>query len=113
MNLVLALIVSILATFRVSHLVVREDGPFSMFRRLRAGLRRRGWHGPLDCLYCTSVWVALPFAYYAYRNLSGGGSMVDALPLWLAISGGACLLDRLGQSPIVMEPLNESQKDEE
>lgn len=78
-----------LATWRVTHLVAREDGPGGAIVALRA----RAGSGPLgelmDCFYCTSVWVAAPFGLTVARR-------PRELPLaWLALSGAACLLERL------------------
>lgn len=83
------LAVAVLATWRVSHLVAREDGPFDLVFRLR---RRAGagWLGRLmDCPYCVSLWVAAPAALW----LASGWA--DGVALWLAVSGGAVLLEKL------------------
>jgi hypothetical protein len=85
----LLLIAGILATWRVTHLLVAEDGPWNVI----AHLRRRagsGFFGNLmDCFYCTSMWVALPMAYWV------GASWIARLIAWLAISGGAILVERV------------------
>ena len=53
-----------LSTWRVSSLLIREDGPWSIFNRLRAwaGVYRPGEVTPLaelfSCVWCVSVWVA-------------------------------------------------------
>lgn len=46
--------VAILATWRISSLFAKEDGPFHIFVRLRSV---RGLGDLLDCLWCVSVWV--------------------------------------------------------
>ena len=51
-------VVGVLATWRVTHLLVAEDGPADVVVRLR---RRAGdgWIGEaMDCFYCLSVWTA-------------------------------------------------------
>jgi Protein of unknown function (DUF1360) len=77
-----------LATWRVTHLLAREDGPGSIVVRLRV----RAGTGPIgelmDCFYCLSVWVACPFAFAIARR---GREVVFT---WLALSGAACLLER-------------------
>lgn len=82
------LLVAVLATWRVSHLVVEEDGPWDLVARLRA----RAGRGPLgrlmDCFYCTSVWAAAPLALVVAREPLAWAAC------WLAVSGGACLLER-------------------
>jgi hypothetical protein len=85
----LLLVAGILATWRVTHLIVAEDGPWNVI----AHLRRRagsGFFGNLmDCFYCASIWVALPMAYWV------GASWIARLIAWLAISGGAILVERV------------------
>lgn len=81
-------VLAALATWRVTHLLVAEDGPADVVVRLR---RRAGssWAGDLlDCFYCLSVWVAVPFA----AGLAGR-RQVDPLSC-LAVSGAACLLEQ-------------------
>ena len=56
------LAVAMLATWRLCHLVAREDGPFDLILRLRlragCGMVAR----LLDCPYCHRLWVAAPIA---------------------------------------------------
>jgi hypothetical protein len=84
----LTFVLALLATWRVTHLVSKEDGPFDVLVkiRLRAGAGVIG--RMMDCFYCLSLWVAAPFAF-----LVGRGAVEIGLS-WLAISGGACLLER-------------------
>ena len=80
--------VGALATWRITHLLVAEDGPADAVVRLR---RRAGdgWiGGALDCFYCLSVWTAAPVAAAVARNCR------EAPLTWLALSGAACLLER-------------------
>jgi hypothetical protein len=80
--------VGALATWRLTHLLVAEDGPADVVVRLRqrAG---DGWIGEaLDCFYCLSVWTAVPVAAAVAR------SRREAPLTWLALSGAACLLER-------------------
>jgi hypothetical protein len=85
----LLLFAGLLATWRVSHLITAEDGPWNVVARLRqrAGT---GFFGDLmDCFYCTSMWVALPMAYWV------GATWAARVVAWLALSGGAILIERL------------------
>jgi hypothetical protein len=78
----------ILATWRLTHLIVEEDGPWSLVARLRR-LAGSGILGQLmDCFYCVSLWVAMPIAVTV-----ADGWLIRAV-LWLALSGGAILLER-------------------
>ena len=81
-------VLATLATWRVTHLLVAEDGPADVVVRLR---RRAGssWAGDLlDCFYCLSVWVAVPFTVGL-----AGRRRVDPVAC-LAVSGAACLLEQ-------------------
>lgn len=82
-------IASILATWRVSHLITAEDGPFNVVARLRAAAGAGFLGALMDCFYCTSMWVALPLGYWV------GHGWVERVVAWLAVSGGAILLERL------------------
>ncbi|MEP7380228.1 MAG: DUF1360 domain-containing protein [Gemmatimonadota bacterium] len=78
-----------LATWRVTHLITAEDGPFSLVARLRQAAGA-GFFGQLmDCFYCASLWVAAPLACW----VAGGWTL--RLVAWLALSGGAILVERL------------------
>jgi len=91
-----------LAVWRVSHLLAREDGPGNSIVRLRRSLGAGFWGSLLDCLYCLSLWIAVPFALLFQPTLA------EFVVLWLALSGAACLLDRLAVPPVVIEPLPEA-----
>ncbi len=84
----LGLIVSMLATWRLCHLVASEDGPFDLIVRLRRAAGAGQWGRLMDCPYCLSLWFAAPFATLMAKG------WCDGLPLWLAISGGACLIEQ-------------------
>ena len=99
------LVLALLAVWRVTHLLAREDGPGQVLARLRARLGWGFW-GPLrDCFLCLSVWVAAPFAQFVARGL------VETAVAWLALSGGACLLERLGAPPVTFTPLLPDDKE--
>lgn len=114
----LTFVVLSLATWRISSLLVAEDGPFHIFRRLRCYWRAGEFGGAtydpqrltpqeiecaiarmaepqpflgqvLSCLWCTSVWVAL------------GLTLITALAPWslwlwtpLALSAAAIAVER-------------------
>jgi len=78
-----------LAIWRITHLFSQEDGPFDIVLRFRK-LFGQGFFGSLlDCFYCLSIWVAIPFAVL----LSTG--WLEGLIIWLALSGAACLLFKI------------------
>jgi hypothetical protein len=79
------LVLATLGVWRVTHLLQAEDGPGDVCVRLRQWASNGFWGKLLDCFYCLSIWVALPFAYLA------GGDRKERLLLWLASSAGAIL----------------------
>ncbi len=95
----LRFVMAVLAVWRIAHLLAAEDGPFDLVVRLRRFLGRTFAGRLMDCLYCLSVWVAAPFAFFVTRG------PVELLVTWWALSGAACLLERLGQQPVWMQPL--------
>jgi hypothetical protein len=97
MNDWLKFVMAVLATWRVTHLVVREDGPWKVVARLRRLAGDGFFGGLMDCFYCASLWVAAPAA------LAVAPDVRHWVLAWLALSGAACLLDRLGSSPVMLE----------
>src|SRR5258706_705506 len=85
-------ILGILGVWRITHLLNAEDGPGRVFARLRTLVGSGFWGELLDCFFCLSFWVALPFAFLL------GGSWRERLLLLPALSGAAILLERW-QSP--------------
>ena len=83
------LTVGILVVWRITHLFYGEDGPWGIMVRLRRAAGDGFWASLLDCFYCLSLWVAVPFA----ALLGEGWS--ERLMLWPALSGGAIVLERL------------------
>lgn len=81
--------VGALATWRVAHLVADEDGPFDIIVRLRARAGDSPIGGLMDCIYCLTVWVAVPFTLWAVRGRR------NTVPVSIAMSGAACLLERV------------------
>lgn len=85
------LALGVLATWRVTHLLHAEDGPWQALARLRKLVAAAG--GKLfDCFYCLSVWVAVPLAYAI------GDSWRERVLLVPALSGAAILVERLTSS---------------
>lgn len=85
----LLLFAGILATWRVTHLITAEDGPWNLVARLRQAAGSGFFGDLMDCFYCSSLWVAVPVAYWV------GSSWAARGVAWLALSGGAILVERL------------------
>jgi len=82
------LTLGVLAVWRITHFFNAEDGPFSVVVRLRRLMGASIFGEILDCFYCLSVWVAIPFAFWI------GSGVKEIATLWLALSGAAIILER-------------------
>lgn len=85
----LGFVLAALGTWRVTHLIAEEDGPADLILKLRSQLGTSALGGLMDCFQCLSLWIAAPFAFAAAH------SVVAWVLAWLALSGAACLLERL------------------
>jgi hypothetical protein len=83
------LVLGVLATWRVTHLLNREDGPWDLMVRFRRFVGNGLGGQLLDCFACASVWIAAPAAWLL------GAGWKQRLFLWLALSAGAVLIERL------------------
>ena len=78
-----------LAIWRITHLFSQEDGPFDAMIKFRK-LFGQGFFGSLlDCFYCLSLWISVPFAIFISHN------WLQGIIVWLALSGAACLLFKI------------------
>jgi hypothetical protein len=103
-ELAVRFVLAVLATWRITHLLAAEDGPGAVVFRLRRKLGA-GWLGALaDCFNCLSLFVAAPAALFVSREPIVWGFA------WLGLSGGACLLERLGQAPPLVDPFAQAQE---
>ena len=92
----LQIAIMLLAVWRVTHLIQAEDGPFDLIFKIRK-LAGNNFPGQLmDCFYCLSMWVALLPGFYF------GAGWDQKIILWLALSGGAILIEKFSDK----QPLN-------
>lgn len=82
------LLIGALVAWRLTHLLYGEDGPWNLLARLRYFAGQGFWGNLMDCFYCLSLWIALPFGILL------GESWRERLLLWLALSAAAILLER-------------------
>jgi hypothetical protein len=82
------LVLGILGVWRLAHLLNVEDGPWQAFVYLRKLAGSGLWGDLLDCFYCLSLSVALPFAALI------GEDWRERVLLWPALSAGAIFIDR-------------------
>jgi len=103
----LRFVMAALAVWRVTHLIAREDGPWDVIARARRWAAESFLGKLMDCFLCLSVWVA------AAATLILGPPPRDWVLVWLALSGAACLLDRIGRDPVLIQPIKEEQGGDE
>jgi hypothetical protein len=95
-------VLAALATWRLTHLLVSEDGPGNVVARLRSLLPGSMIRALASCFGCLSLWVAVPFAFFVSARF------LDIVVAWLALSGAAFLLERMSPEPLVVERVTES-----
>ena len=101
------LVLGILAVWRITHLLNQEAGPAEMLTRLRRCLGPGFFGQLLDCFYCLSLWIALPFAALM------GHTWLERLLLWPALSGAAILLEKMSaktQPPVAGYYVEEAEE---
>lgn len=81
-------ILSVLAVWRLTHLFNKEDGPFDIIFLIRKKAGAGFFGSLLDCFYCLSIWIALPFGIWL------GVTWWEKILTWLALSGAAALLEQ-------------------
>jgi hypothetical protein len=99
-----AFVAAVLATWRVTHLLAREDGPADVIVRFRARLGDGLAGALMDCFNCLSLWTAAAIAICVSRG------RVDWALNWLALSGGASLIEALRKTPVIFEPVPDSRE---
>ena len=92
------LALGILGVWRIAHLFSAEDGPWDIFAHLRRTVGNGFWGKLLDCFYCLSLWIAAPFAWWI------GETPKEMSLLWLALSAGAIVLERVTSPPATPPP---------
>lgn len=88
-----AVVLGTLAVWRITHLLQAEDGPWDLSVRLRRAAGAGFWGQLLDCFYCLSLWMSAPTAALLAPGWGQG------ILMWLGLSGGAILLERLTTRP--------------
>ena len=103
------LILGSLAVWRISYLLASESGPWNLLVRMRLGLTRGFGSEITTCLYCLSLWIAAPFAFFL------GESWKQRLLLWPALSAGAIIVERWAnrETPLPQYYEERAQQDQE
>jgi hypothetical protein len=88
------LIIGILGMWRLTHLLHNEEGPWGVLRRLRESMMKGTFRNAVSCFHCLGMWMALPAAIWI------GEDWPERIALWLALAGGASLLERATQNTV-------------
>lgn len=83
----------IMASYRLAYLVTREEGPLEIASRIRGRLDpdQKTWLGRgLNCALCVSFWTSLLMVILWLLP----GIVSTVLIIWLAVAGGALLINR-------------------
>jgi hypothetical protein len=91
-------ILATLAVWRLTHLLAAEDGPWNLIAKLRRLAGSSVLGKLMDCFYCLSIWVGIPFCFYPAAGLQ------SRIITWLALSGAASLLHKLTTQSESLEP---------
>jgi hypothetical protein len=83
------LLIAALCTWRLTHLLQAEDGPWDISVHIRRAAGDGFFGHLLDCFYCLSLWIALPIAWAIHE------SALHLALLWPALSGAAILMERI------------------
>jgi hypothetical protein len=89
--------VSALAVYRVAYVIAREDGPWDVFRRLRASAKNSSAGRLVTCLNCLSIWLSLPLSMFV------ADTWIERAIAWWGLSGAVVLMDRATRDPFEIE----------
>lgn len=106
MDTLLLLVLCTLAAFRLSEMVVIDDGPFDVFIELRGWANqpplddhplRRTLAGVLSCVHCSGVWFSILAGVYYYFFQSA--NVWNSILFFLAVAGAQSVLaNKLGRN---------------
>jgi hypothetical protein len=92
-NFALCFSLCALASWRIAHLLARENGPLHLIARVRASLDCCVFGRLMNNFYCWSFLLSLPPAIWMSSSRTG------FLAEWLALSAIVCLLETATQRP--------------
>jgi len=82
-------LVLVIVTWRVTHLISTEDGPFELIIKFRKLVGNTFLGQLMDCFYCLSIWIGLGIACL------GGNSLIDIIIMTPYYSGLSILLEKV------------------
>ncbi len=87
------LILSSLAVYRLSYMIAKEEGPISIFARIRGKIDpdQSTWVGRgINCPLCVSFWLSLLSTVFILQNRD----FYTTIFLWLSLAGFSAFLER-------------------
>lgn len=93
-----AFVLTSLASWRLSSMLIYEEGPYSLFLRMRRLLARSGMTKLATCHHCASVWVSALLVLLVYSI-----SILDLLLIPATAGAASCLERALGGSIVEEE----------
>lgn len=81
--------IATLAAYRVSYLIVRDEGPFGVFASLRGRVDpdQRTWLGRgFNCIVCVSFWITLIVALIVHASPLEWLAMAGAIVMWREVN---------------------------
>lgn len=113
MNRALRILLAVFATYRLASMVSSEEGPFSIFDKLRASLGAYdyGKNGRPDtnlgrgisCPLCTGVYLSAALLLVVFLPSTIG----DLLLTWLGVSGAQTFLENLTSDEAIQGAIEE------
>lgn len=87
----LQFVIYCLATWRLSYLLVNEDGPYNMLGRIRENLE--SYTTVLTCVWCSSIWIGMLAALATFHT--NDIPILLIIPLTLAYSSVAIFITEI------------------
>jgi hypothetical protein len=96
----LRFIMCILTCYRITELIVLDDGPFDVFKKLRESVGKlaaiyssaRGLGKLINCPFCVGVWISVGVIFLLMFPTVYG----DVFLIFMAIAGGQTFLESFG-----------------
>jgi uncharacterized protein DUF1360 len=79
----------VIVTWRLTHLISSEDGPFELIIKFRKLLGNSFFGKLIDCFYCLSIWLGILAALYE------GANYKEVIILTLYYSGASIIIEKL------------------
>ena len=79
----------VIVTWRVTHLISNEDGPFEIIFKLRQIAGNSFFGKLMDCFYCLSIWIGFLLSIYISNQA------IEIIFFTLYFSGTSIIIEKL------------------